>query len=826
MGGAGGRSPPGEKPTPEAARRRSTSSGALRRGRGLAADARLVRDGASRGDRRQYTYAGEAESPDGKAYVIDVKNADSFTARLFIDQQTHLPLMVTYKGPQPRVMTSGGRAGGARRGRRRQPRRDAGARRQLTDEERKKLQADAEKQIQEMQQQPPVMVEFTLFFEDWREVDGVKFPHKMRRAIAGATDRGVDGQQGQGQPEDRSEEVRRLKGARYRRDMDSRIHPAGAGVRCCCLMRSGVGARPRPAAADRHAARGRQGPERRGDPRRRVVQIKGAEPATQDVARADVVVGRPGRGQRAERLAPGRYAVEVAFPGFETATMPDVRVRAGDNRREVTLAIEKLDESVAVGRDPATVASDPNSDRFSNVLSKDQIDALPDDPDEMERVLKEMAGPGGDDPRGRLPRRQAAAEVADPLDPLRQRHVRGREPQRRHDVRRHRARSPALGPLRGSMDFTFRDDSLNARNAFQPEKGPEQTQQYNVQPERHAAEGSHVVLAVAPAARRSTTRRTSTPRCRTARATAPMRRPSDRINFNRPGRSRAQQVAHAARHRSSRTATTSGTSASAASTSPERAFARTSSESVLRLSESGPLARLVVRRVAAAGPPGRHRRRRPTLEAPTVRVLDAFTSGGAQQAGGRAQHRHRVRHQHRLRHAASTRMRMGALVEGGILPQRQPHELSRHLHVPEPRRLRGRPAGELHAGASAIRWSSTRTWQAGVFFQDDWRARKNLTLSAGVRQEFQTHLDDRWNFAPRGRLHLVAVQERQDDGPRRRRHLLRLARGGDLRADAARRRRPPAGPRDRQPRLSRIRSAAARRRRCCRPASTCSPAAS
>ena len=45
----------------------------------------------------QYTYAGEAESPDGKAYVIDVKNADSFAARLFIDEQTHLPLMVTYK---------------------------------------------------------------------------------------------------------------------------------------------------------------------------------------------------------------------------------------------------------------------------------------------------------------------------------------------------------------------------------------------------------------------------------------------------------------------------------------------------------------------------------------------------------------------------------------------------------------------------------------------------------------------------------------------------------------------------------------------------------
>ena len=37
---------------------------------------------------------------------------------------------------------------------------------------------------------------------------------------------------------------------------------------------------------------------------------------------------------------------------------------------------------------------------------------------------------------------------------------------------------PGLGPIRGGIDFSFRDDSLNARNAFQREKGPEQTQQY------------------------------------------------------------------------------------------------------------------------------------------------------------------------------------------------------------------------------------------------------------------------------------------------------------------------------------------------------------
>lgn len=133
----------------------------------------------------QYTYAGEAESPDGKAYVIDVKNADNFTARLFIDQQTNLPLMVTYKGPQPRMMTAGGGAaamvgGGGHVIRSQAPR-------ETSEEERQKMQADAEKQIQALQSQPPVMSDFALYFEDWRDADGVKFPFKMRRATDGTT---------------------------------------------------------------------------------------------------------------------------------------------------------------------------------------------------------------------------------------------------------------------------------------------------------------------------------------------------------------------------------------------------------------------------------------------------------------------------------------------------------------------------------------------------------------------------------------------------------------------------------------------------------------
>jgi hypothetical protein len=135
----------------------------------------------------QYTYAGEAESPDGKAYVIDVKNANNFNARLFIDQQTSLPLMVTYKGTLPRMMTAGSPMPPAAASGAHVMTQAAPASREMSDEERKKAQADAERKLRELQREPPVLVDFAVYFEDWRSADGVKFPFKMRRATAGTT---------------------------------------------------------------------------------------------------------------------------------------------------------------------------------------------------------------------------------------------------------------------------------------------------------------------------------------------------------------------------------------------------------------------------------------------------------------------------------------------------------------------------------------------------------------------------------------------------------------------------------------------------------------
>lgn len=174
----------GEKPTPE--QLEQLSRAAVRTARTEAS--RLMLGwfaNAHPAANAEYSYLGEAESVEGKAYVIEVKNADSFNARLFIDQQSNLPLMVTYQGPQPRVMTMGSAGSTAMSGggghvvTQMSP--------SMTDEQRKKAQADIEKQMQEMQKTPPPMVDYVVYFEEWKTVDGIKFPFKMRRAMSGTT---------------------------------------------------------------------------------------------------------------------------------------------------------------------------------------------------------------------------------------------------------------------------------------------------------------------------------------------------------------------------------------------------------------------------------------------------------------------------------------------------------------------------------------------------------------------------------------------------------------------------------------------------------------
>src|SRR3954462_2388749 len=196
------------------------------------------------------------------------------------------------------------------------------------------------------------------------------------------------------------------------------------------------------------------------------------------VSPAEVEIATGARGDAAfSELAPGRYAIHVEAPGFEAADVRDYRVRPGDNRRQVKLALARLAETVQVGRDARERASDPRGDAFATVLDQGQIDELPDDPDEMEQALRDMAGPGAvmrvnGFRGGRLPPKGQIQQIRF------RRNMFAAETHEPGVVSVDITTKPGLDNWRGATNIGFRDDALNARNPFAPEKADEQHHRY------------------------------------------------------------------------------------------------------------------------------------------------------------------------------------------------------------------------------------------------------------------------------------------------------------------------------------------------------------
>jgi hypothetical protein len=93
-------------------------------------------------------------------------------------------------------------------------------------------------------------------------------------------------------------------------------------------------------------------------------------------------------------LAPGKYTVEVSANGFALYKNDAVQIAAGAPQKLIfTLAIEAEQQSVVVTAETPTVDVAPESNAGAIVISGKELDALPDDPDELETDLEALAGP-------------------------------------------------------------------------------------------------------------------------------------------------------------------------------------------------------------------------------------------------------------------------------------------------------------------------------------------------------------------------------------------------------------------------------------------------
>ena len=148
----------------------------------------------------EFSYAGQADAPDGKAHVIAVKGADNFDAKLFVDATTNLPLMLSWNDKEPMTMTQNVNRGGGPGGGGQQmvmggggggnfttfggPGGRTGGGPPMSEEERTKMMADAEARMREADAARKV-VEYRIYYSNFKAVNGVKLPHTLQRAIDG-----------------------------------------------------------------------------------------------------------------------------------------------------------------------------------------------------------------------------------------------------------------------------------------------------------------------------------------------------------------------------------------------------------------------------------------------------------------------------------------------------------------------------------------------------------------------------------------------------------------------------------------------------------------
>ena len=466
-------------------------------------------------------------------------------------------------------------------------------------------------------------------------------------------------------------------------------------------------------------------------------EAKGASPAVTGVTGA--------QGQATfERLAPGRYTIAAEFQGFQPRSVPDARLRTGENRQTLTLPLDRVQSSVTVERDRQQAAAERDV-TFGTVLTREQIEALSDDPDELRRQLTDMAGPGAtilvDSFEGReLPPKAMIKSIRITRDQF------APEVHYAGEFRIEILTQPGIGPVRGNARLGFYDSALDGRNPLVGQRGPAQSLMFGGGLNGTLlSERASFYINFNGQDSYSTPVQYAATTAGQLRGNVPLRSPADNA-FYSGGVDYAltrDQVLRVSFNANQFSRSNVGVGSYDLL---ERAYASDDSSFGVFVQQNGPLGRRFVLNTRLSIY-GNDSTARSTLEAPSVIVNDAFSSGGAQRRGGTHSRNYwlnsdldYVRGIHSMRTGVQVQyVRSRTDAENNYFGT----YVFESLEAFEA----GRPRSySRRIGDPRIRYSDA---QVGIYVQDDIKVRKGLTVTGGVRYEAQTHVPDALNFAPR-----------------------------------------------------------------------------
>jgi hypothetical protein len=477
-------------------------------------------------------------------------------------------------------------------------------------------------------------------------------------------------------------------------------------------------------------------------------------------------------------LAPGKYLVSAVASGFAPTLNQEVNVAGQRTTLDLTLKVT-IEEKVTIGAEQ-NVSTEASNNANQTVIAGKDLDALPDDPDELAAALQALAGPqvgpnGGQIfidgfTGGNLPSKDSIREIRINQNPFA---AENDQPSGRIDI----LTRPGTDKLRGGASFNFNDESLNSRNPFaisSSKRTPFQFRQYNfnlngplvkrkasyfVEFNRNETDDNELVRATVLDSNFNTQevgqgflvpRRNTNFSPRLDYSINTNNTLIGRYNYNR-SRTDNQGVG--------------------GFNLPERGYNSLTTFHNVQLTETAVLNPTTINEIRFQYSHSRTENMG-NNSIPALNVSSSFNSGGSQVGHSifrrvnwelnnftaKQKGTHAIKFGGRVRHVnvedtSPTNFGGSWTFTGGFgLTSIQRYQLTLQLQD------QGKTPAEIRAaggGASAFSintgnpFAEVSQTDYGVYIQDDWRIKPNLTFSYGLRYETQTNAHSKYDFAPR-----------------------------------------------------------------------------
>jgi hypothetical protein len=212
--------------------------------------------------------------------------------------------------------------------------------------------------------------------------------------------------------------------------------------------------------------------------------ISGASVIMTPATGSPIVVQSNGQGMyEFKTLAPGKYILTVAAPGFTLFENDNVVIADQPLRLNIALAIEVEQQKVQVSDTAPTIDVNPSNNAGAIVISGKELEALPDDPDELQSDLEALAGPSAGPSGGQMYIDGFTAGQLPPKSSIREIRINQNPFSSEYDKlgygRIEIFTKPGTDKYHGQFFVLGNDSAFNSPNPFAGSEPPYDSTQYN-----------------------------------------------------------------------------------------------------------------------------------------------------------------------------------------------------------------------------------------------------------------------------------------------------------------------------------------------------------